>query len=211
MEGVQYKNPGVGYLHGETCKPVSNRTVGTFTESKDGASPKAEFEWKPNKDGSISCPPKSIGGCGKGILKLNQVLPDDWLSNMLAKAEKLYKLYKLNDMPETPAYWCSTFNNAKRKAASRDNSNDNYLYSPSAIDIQAENLECFQAHWSRGEPVIVSSVLDSTYGLSWEPMVMSRAIRDKSQTDVTVLNCLNWCEVSLISCFYSVYSFVCLI
>ena len=38
---------------------------------------KARPEWRPNKDGSISCPPKSIGGCGgKGILKLNQVLPD---------------------------------------------------------------------------------------------------------------------------------------
>ncbi|KAL8114731.1 hypothetical protein AgCh_021556 [Apium graveolens] len=48
-----------------------------------------------------------------------------------------------------------------------------YLYSPSAVDIQAGDLKHFQAQWSKGEPVIVSNVLDTTSGLSWEPEVMS--------------------------------------
>ncbi|KAL1814618.1 hypothetical protein ACET3Z_017192 [Daucus carota] len=209
----QYKNPGVGYLHGETCKPRSNRTVGTSTATKDGGPRKAKLpEWRPNKDGSISCPPESLGGCGgKGILRLNQVFQDGWLSDVILKAEDLCQLYNLDGMPEDPTHGCSCYNLAVdetatktiRKAASRDRSDDNYLYSPSSGDIQAGDRKHFQAHWSKGEPVIVTGVLDSTYGLSWEPMVMSRAMHDKSHTRVTVLNCLNWCkeEYSLSSFF----------
>ncbi|KAL1815140.1 hypothetical protein ACET3Z_017714 [Daucus carota] len=106
------------------------------------------------KDGSISCPPKCMGGCGgKGILKLNQVLPDGWLSNKISKAEDLYELYNLDGMSEDPIHWCSCYNLARdntatkkiRKAAPRENSDDNYLYSPSSIDIQAgdRNSEAF--------------------------------------------------------------------
>ncbi|XP_074366280.1 lysine-specific demethylase JMJ26-like isoform X2 [Apium graveolens] len=208
--------PEVGYLHGETCAPLSNGNLGTTTEMRDGDLVKAKPEWKPNKDGSISCPPESIGGCGKGILKLNQVLPDNWLSDMLVKAEKVYELYKLNDLPETPVHRSPCYklaydNNAKkklRKAASRENSEDNCLFSPSAKDIEAGDLKHFQAHWLKGEPVIISGVLDTTYGLSWEPMVMSRAMHDKSQTDLAVVNCLNWCELLFVlQEDYSVSSF----
>lgn len=204
---MQYEVPRLGYLHGETWA--------TTPETRDGAFVKTKQEWKPNKDGSISCPPESMGGCGKGILRLKQVLPDNWLSNMLAKAEKAYEQYKLDDMPETPVKGsscnelaCDNIAEKKlRKAASRDNSNDNYLYSPSATDVESGDVEHFHDHWSKGEPVIVSCVLDTTYGLSWEPMVMSRAIHKKSQTELAVVNCLNWCEViKFISGFYSVHS-----
>ncbi|XP_074366287.1 lysine-specific demethylase JMJ26-like [Apium graveolens] len=215
-ETMQYADPGAGYIHGQKCKFFSNGTLGTTSRTKNSARVKLESEWKPNKDGSISCPPESMGGCGKGILKLNQVLPEGWLSNMIVKAEKLHELYKLNNIPETPAHWCSCYNVASkniartklRKAASRDNSNDNYLYSPSAKDVQAEDLKCFQAHWSRGKPVVVSNVLESAYGLSWEPMVMSRVIRDTNpQTDLAVLNCLNWCEAKLsVNKFFTGYT-----
>ncbi|WOH02450.1 hypothetical protein DCAR_0521839 [Daucus carota subsp. sativus] len=76
-----------------------------------------------------------------------------------------------------------------------------------AIDIQAGDHKHFQAHWSKGEPVIVTGGLDRTYGLSWEPMVMSRAMHDKSRTGVTVLNCLNWCkEEYSLSLFFKGYT-----
>lgn len=48
-----------------------------------------------------------------------------------------------------------------RNAASREDSS-NYLYCPSAIDIQQGDLDHFQAHWIRGEPVIVRDVLKLT-------------------------------------------------
>nr|XP_017233026.1 PREDICTED: lysine-specific demethylase JMJ25-like [Daucus carota subsp. sativus] len=184
----QYKNPGVGYLHGETCKPRSNRTVGTSSATKDGGPRKAKLpEWRPNKDDSISCPPESLGGCGgKGILRLNQVLQDSWLSNVILKAEDLCQQYNLDGLSEDPTHGCSCYNLAGDDTATEK--------IRKAIDIQAGDQKHFQVHWSKGEPAIVTGVLDRTYGLSWEPMVMSRAMHDKSHTGVTPLNCLNGCK-----------------
>ena len=57
-------------------------------------------------------------------------------------------------------------------------------------------------HWAKGEPVVVSDVLQSTSGLSWAPMVMWRALRERAKGkaedekfDVRVVDCLDWCEV----------------
>jgi lysine-specific demethylase 3 len=95
--------------------------------------------------------------------------------------------------------------NNTRTAAFRDDSNDNFLYCPRAVDVHREGLRHFQCHWSKGEPVIGSNVLECSSGLSWEPLVMSRAFRQitKSKQDailnVKAVNCLDWCEVCLIS------------
>ncbi|RZR79721.1 hypothetical protein BHM03_00005521 [Ensete ventricosum] len=70
-------------------------------------------------------------------------------------------------------------------------------------DIQQGELDHFQKHWLKGEPVIVREVLELTSGLSWEPMVMWRALREKKLTEkaserltVKAIDCLDWCEVS---------------
>lgn len=206
---MQYINPGMAYMHSKNAfspSSTSSETSCTSAKTENIHHVKSESEWKIDEHGSIFCPPESMGGCGQGVLELKQVLPDNWVLNMLAKAEQLYELYKLKDMPNMEQ-WCSCSNlscdNIARKniikAASRDNSDDNYLYSLSAVDIQAGDLKHFQAHWSKGEPVIVSNVLNTTYGISWEPEVMSRAIQEmKSQPfDVIALNCFDWCEVKL--------------
>ncbi|GFY90207.1 transcription factor jumonji (jmjC) domain-containing protein [Actinidia rufa] len=92
-----------------------------------------------------------------------------------------------------------------RQAAFREHGLDNYLYCPTAIDMEDHEIEHFQRHWMRGEPVIVRNVLDKTSGLSWEPMVMWRAFREtgskekfKEETrSVTALDCLDWREVEI--------------
>ncbi|XP_028554204.1 lysine-specific demethylase JMJ25-like [Dendrobium catenatum] len=66
-----------------------------------------------------------------------------------------------------------------RKAASREGCEDNLLFCPSARCIPGGELEHFQKHWAKGEPVIVRDVLDLSSGLSWEPMVMWCALREK--------------------------------
>ncbi|XP_042758187.1 lysine-specific demethylase JMJ25 isoform X2 [Lactuca sativa] len=193
---------------------------------------KQTHEWKSLDDGRIPCPPKSMGGCGCGILELVHIKPLDSVSNLLDKAQKLLKTHKLEeDMRDMPEKWCTCSSDGGgqqlRKAASRENSNDNYLYCPRAIDIKTGVLKHFQWHWSKGEPVIVSNALETTLGLNAEPMVMSRAFhqvfsykrmfesstkfieyrekyKTKSKTPkhdiymkMASCRCLDWCEIDI--------------
>ncbi|GJS57061.1 JmjC domain-containing protein [Tanacetum coccineum] len=170
---------------------------------------KQNYDWNSHEDGTIPCAPKRMGGCGNGILVLKHIKPGNRVSELLESAESLLKKHKLKeDMREMPKEWCTCSeiesnvadDDQLRKAAYRESSDDNYLYCPRAIDIQSGDLKHFQWHWSKGQPVIVSNVLETTLGLSWEPMVMWRAFRQiknakhKLLLDVSALNCLEWCE-----------------
>ncbi|KAH1226988.1 Lysine-specific demethylase JMJ25 [Glycine max] len=63
---------------------------------------------------------------------------------------------------------------------------------------QYKDLRHFQWHWEKGEPVIVSNVLECTSGLSWEPLVMWRALRHVTNTKhgqylaEKTIDCLDW-------------------
>lgn len=90
----------------------------------------------------------------------------------------------------------------KRKAASRIESSDNYLYSPESVDVVNEELLYFQEHWANGEPIIVRNTLEKTPGLSWEPKVMLRALpkrKKNSSTNISIktMECLSECEVKI--------------
>ncbi|PIA58803.1 hypothetical protein AQUCO_00500620v1 [Aquilegia coerulea] len=173
--------------------------------------------WKVEENGRICCPPKEMGGCGNAFLELKYMYTENWVSEMKIKAEMIVA----RGSHGTSTHWCTCFNsvgevnfgdNKLRKAACREDSSDNYLYCPSAKDIQQSDLNHFQKHWTNGEPVIVQDVLKSSSGLSWEPMVMCRALREKtnsrvfnkkqkkkiikgsSHLDVTAMDCLYWCE-----------------
>ena len=126
----------------------------------------------------------------------------------MEKAEDLANKFKCLKYPEAcPCFNLSNHKNNKelRKASNRTESADNYLFCPMARDIRDGDVAHFQKHWMRGEPVIVQGVLESTSGLSWEPMVMWRALREKTKSkalsehlDVKAIDCLDWCEVCTI-------------
>ncbi|KAH1226985.1 Lysine-specific demethylase JMJ25 [Glycine max] len=65
---------------------------------------------------------------------------------------------------------------------------------------QYKDLRHFQWHWEKGEPVIVSNVLECTSGLSWESLVMWRALRHVTNTKhgqhlaEKTIDCLDWTE-----------------
>ncbi|XP_024985140.1 lysine-specific demethylase JMJ25-like isoform X2 [Cynara cardunculus var. scolymus] len=204
---TEFIDRGSDYLHGhEKGRYVVKRAA------DPAPCKKITHDWKCLDDGRIPCPPQSMGGCGLGILELMRIRPFDKVSALLKDAQELLEVHKMEeDMREMPEKWCTCSDFVResdgdkqlRKAASRESSNDNYLYCPRAIDIQPGDLKHFQWHWSKGEPVIVSNVLETTLGLSWEPMVMWRAFRQISNTkhdqllDVAALNCLDWCEVDI--------------
>ncbi|GAB2233589.1 hypothetical protein Drorol1_Dr00002815 [Drosera rotundifolia] len=168
-------------------------------------------EWKANADGSIPCPPKEYGGCGGGLLQLQSMFPTD-VTKLTEEACDI--LAKFGDQPtgKLPQECCSCMSSSSggvssscnvRKASSRDDSDDNHLFCPAAIDIGAKDLKHFQWHWARAEPVIVRNVLELTTGLSWEPLVMWRAFRQvtnlnhSQQLDVKAIHCLDFCEVDI--------------
>nr|XP_017246916.1 PREDICTED: lysine-specific demethylase JMJ25-like [Daucus carota subsp. sativus]XP_017246917.1 PREDICTED: lysine-specific demethylase JMJ25-like [Daucus carota subsp. sativus]XP_017246918.1 PREDICTED: lysine-specific demethylase JMJ25-like [Daucus carota subsp. sativus]XP_017246919.1 PREDICTED: lysine-specific demethylase JMJ25-like [Daucus carota subsp. sativus]XP_017246920.1 PREDICTED: lysine-specific demethylase JMJ25-like [Daucus carota subsp. sativus] len=198
----QFVDPGSKYMHGEGESKPTMRTP-------DETNREDFLKWKSHEDGNIPCPHKTLGGCGEGILEL-KCLHKDSVSTLLVEAEKLSEKYQL--VPATTGERCPCFNSASEigtekskllKAASRKDSSDNYLYSPTAVELESKDLSHFQYHWLKGEPVIVNNVLELTCGLSWEPMVMWRAFRqiknlNHSQLlDVVAINCLDWCEVDV--------------
>ncbi|XP_019427794.1 PREDICTED: lysine-specific demethylase JMJ25-like isoform X2 [Lupinus angustifolius] len=163
--------------------------------------------WHAESDASIPCP-KVNDVCCHSFLELKSIFGQAFISELVYKAEELAKSYKVQNAIETPDNSCSCpkickntdVRNNMRKAASREDSSDNWLYCPRAVDLQPVDLKHFQWHWNKGEPVIVSNVLECTSGLSWEPLVMWRAFRQITNTkhgqhlDVKVLDCLDWCE-----------------
>ncbi|XP_068652803.1 lysine-specific demethylase JMJ27-like [Aristolochia californica] len=170
-------------------------------------------EWPANANGSICCPPQNLGGCGEGLLELECLFPPDRVQELEKKAEEIMESREFAPLFPSVSNKCSCFSmdgkivsdhKNRRQSASRDNSDDNYLYCPSAGDIKEGDLGHFHMHWVKGEPVIVRDVLDFTSGLSWEPMVMWRAFREKKDSrtgleclSVKALDCRDWCEVDI--------------
>ncbi|KAK8711357.1 hypothetical protein V6N13_146641 [Hibiscus sabdariffa] len=167
-------------------------------------------DWRANSDGSIPCPRSEKGGCGASTLELKRIFKANWVTKLISNAEDITSQYK---PPEVDFYReCSSCqpnvsdgNNNVRHAANREECCDNYLFCPNALDISDGEIEHFQRHWMRGEPVVVRNVLEKTSGLSWEPMVMWRAFREtgsnvkfKEETrSVKAIDCLDWCEVEI--------------
>lgn len=151
-------------------------------------------------DGNIVCPPKEMGGCGGFKLELKCLLPEHWISSLKNRAEKVMSKAKKTVLQPT-FFNCEPKDPCK--AASREGSKDNCLYSPDSRDIlNEEELLNFRWHWARGEPVIVRNVLEHTNGLSWEPMVMWRALSEHTDdgissrmSEVKAIDCLAGCEV----------------
>lgn len=209
---LEYHDRGREYLHG-AAPNNKNKVRGRFSTEEHVSADYLSClrEWKANSDGSISCPPKEIGGCGSSILELKCMFDEKFLSGLEERGDEIVKSNQFtkysNKSDKCPCNITSGQNDCagkmQRKAACRENSDDNYLYCPSASDAQNGEIEHFQKHWEKGEPVIVRDVLELTSGLSWEPLVMWRALRERTVSKeapekfaVKAIDCLDWCEVS---------------
>ena len=187
------------------CKGPSDEQNGMLIDNVVPAdnSTSSLRQWSVNNDGTIPCPPNAFGGCGSSLLELKCLFEEKFMVELLEKANSAVNNGSKVKMEGSK---CSCFTESgdmddgiSRKSASRENSCDNYIYCPTATDVQNGSLDHFQEHWLRGEPVIVRDTLALTSGLSWEPMVMWRALREKrdkvERLSVLALECLGWCEV----------------
>ncbi|XP_027345887.1 lysine-specific demethylase JMJ25-like [Abrus precatorius] len=159
---------------------------------------------------SVSCPPTEVGGCGNSHLDLRSVFLSSWIKEMEVKAEEIVCSY---DFPETSdkSSSCSlcfdTDHNTNRykqlqDAARREDSNDNYLFCPTVLDISGDNFEHFQKHWGKGHPIVVQDALQNTSNLSWDPLIMFCTYLEQSITRYEnnkdlLESCLDWCEVEI--------------
>lgn len=164
--------------------------------------------WKlPNGNG-IPCPPTEFGGCGDSLLDLSCLFPSSWTKELETSAEEIVGCYELPEALDVMSR-CSLCLGMDsdvygitqlQKAATRENSNDNFLYYPTVVDIHGDNLEHFQKHWGKGQPVIVRNVLQGTSDLSWDPIVMfctylkNNAAKSENEQ---AADCLDWFEVSI--------------
>ncbi|KAK0590977.1 hypothetical protein LWI29_033927 [Acer saccharum] len=228
---IEYVSRGLAYLHGidderhsKSGKRDNRGQLLDSTAETNKSVKRPTSGWRANDDGSICCPPKELGGCGNGLLELLCMFTDNHrVANLVEKAEKIAKALNVEDLTgshEERRLRCNSEdqvnidNGQLRKAASREDSIDNYLYNPIAEEIQHGDLEHFQRHWASGEPIIVSNVLEKACGLSWEPKVMWRAFRQIRNLnhgpylDVTAIDCLDCCERPINICeFFNGYMY----
>ncbi|CAN1810863.1 Lysine-specific demethylase JMJ28 [Linum perenne] len=79
-----------------------------------------------------------------------------------------------------------------------EDSHDNLLYCPNVQDINGDNLEHFQKHWGKGQPVKVRNVLLGTSDLSWDPIVMfCTYLKNNAGAPGDAKDCLDYFEVEI--------------
>ncbi|KAM7506291.1 hypothetical protein LguiB_005195 [Lonicera macranthoides] len=192
----RYIDKGYDYMHGGEPLPECC----DMDTSVDVLEP--PIKWVAKDDGTITCAPSEMGGCGNCVLELKCILQKDWISNLETRAEKI--IDKFGTILSRPV--CSQYGGEMlRRSASRFGTDDNCLYCPASLDmLKEEEILRFRSHWAKGEPVIVRNVLEQTTGLSWEPMVMWRALCENqdskissNMSEVKAIDCLANCEVEI--------------
>lgn len=193
-DDFKYIDRGYDYIHGGEPSPnlYPTQTVQEHCELLP--------EWNANNNSTIPCPPTELGGCGNNILELKQILHKDTIFNLVCKVKRCISYFEHQNTEEEYHGYVSE---DLKRAASREGSTDNSLFYPSLSDtVSKENLLNFRRQWVKGEPVIVRDVLQGTKGISWEPMVMLRALSERNNADissdmsvVTAIDCLAGCQV----------------
>ncbi|MCL7044481.1 hypothetical protein MKW94_001520 [Papaver nudicaule] len=210
----EYVDRGKAYMHGEHLpsetkkhKPVPG------IPAKKGGSKKAS-KWNLSNDVDISCTT-----CGE-LLELVSIMGKNWLPSLVRSAEAIVEKYEHSDDPSHSQQFPS-LNSADhqcndksllRRAAYREDEGDNFLFCPEATRNHRD-LEHFQKHWSRGEPVIVRGVDKLSSGLRWDPTALKKAIHEKTNSkkgdykSFKAVNCLDLTEAEVeISKFFKGYS-----
>ncbi|CAL4917856.1 unnamed protein product [Urochloa decumbens] len=199
----RYECRGKDYVFGAIpYSRMHKKSPNSMADSEDPNN--AMMLWKAKNDGSIPCPPKELGGCGGSVLNLNSLFPEKFLSELEERADKIARteIFAKAIVEKGDRCPCWDHSGKIRTQDTRDTLNrkglsDNHLYCPVATGIKEDDLLHFQIHWAKGEPVVVTDVLQLTSGLSWEPLVMWRALREKKNTDVKAIDCLDWSEVEI--------------
>ena len=72
------------HARSETTKPCND-----IAASQDPNN--TRLLWKANSDGSIPCPPEELGGCGRSVLDLKRLFPQNMLSELEERANRVVR------------------------------------------------------------------------------------------------------------------------
>lgn len=156
--------------------------------------------WRTSRDGSVPCPPREHGGCGCSSLTLRRIFKMNWVAKLVKNLEEMVSGCKVKDISKFSD--SRSLNSRFRECASRKDSDDNFLYCPSAQDIKHDGVVNFRKHLAKGEPVLVKQVCDGSSNTSWDPMVIWKEICESTEERmndagkmVKAVDCLDWSEV----------------
>ncbi|KAI3937740.1 hypothetical protein MKW92_017930 [Papaver armeniacum] len=209
---LDYVDRGQPYMHGELPLETLIKHKSVAKSSENQVERKSNLELR--NDGSISCTT-----CG-GLFKLMSIMGKDMLPSLVKGAEEEIKKHEHSDAPRPSQQFSSLISsghlcddiNLLRRAACRAGGDDNFLFCPLAKDIKHKELEHFQIHWGRGEPVIVRNVNELSSGMRWDPPALLKALHEKSTSkvvkgDFKAVDCLELSEVAVTATeFFNGYS-----
>ncbi|GJX26182.1 lysine-specific demethylase JMJ25-like protein isoform X2 [Tanacetum coccineum] len=108
-----------------------------------------QLKLKIGVDGSIPCPPNDTGGCDDGVLKLKRIMPDDWVMNMISNAQGMYITNTRCNKSQTYMECCMCYDENIK------------LYQCSAKNLEPEDMQHFQLHWSKVVVILIAIPMGS--------------------------------------------------
>ncbi|XP_076895075.1 lysine-specific demethylase JMJ28-like isoform X2 [Bidens hawaiensis] len=142
--------------------------------------------WSFGSDGSISCPPKNLGGCNKGALHLTSFYPFALTKDLEESAKKILCDFKINGPSDSSS--CPLCG-------------ETGLYFSTKQEFKNNNLEHFMKHWGEGRPIIIRDVFQAQPDLNWDFGIMLREYLNKcaesrnNTESGSVKATREWCEI----------------
>lgn len=157
-------------------------------------------------NGIKACNRKEVRGCSNE-LSFRSLFPLELTSKLEVSAEEIVSCYELPEMLDkfSGCPFCqgmekqssSSDSHLKEASRRREDATGNFLYYPTVMEFQQNNLEHFQTHWNKGHPVIVRRVLKGGLSLNWDPVAMFCSyLMNSNRKAGNTTDDMDWFEVS---------------
>ncbi|KAL8268137.1 hypothetical protein R6Q59_001935 [Mikania micrantha] len=148
--------------------------------------------WRFCLHGSIRCPPKNIGGCGGGFLRLSSFYPFSLTKDLEENAKRIlcnFNFKKLDGLSNSsPCMLC-------------DEDDETGLYFYTKQEFKNDNLKHFIRHWGKGQAIVIRDAFQSQPDLNWDCGFMlceylEKSAQSRKNTKMGhAKNTRDWCKI----------------